>query len=95
MTNGDSGPQGGFSVTGAANIEAYTLIGLRIRLKRRALGGLEMFSRGPSVLQQVNYVMGTRYRTARTAYPKFDTWLVAKYPGRVESVPLDTDKEKQ
>lgn len=82
----------GFSIAGAENIEAYTLIGLRIRLGLKARGGLEMFSRGPSALQQVNHVMGTSYRTARAAYAPFDKWLVAKYPGRVDPKPLEGRK---
>jgi hypothetical protein len=82
----------GFSITGPENIEAYTLIGLRIRLGLKARGGLEMFSRGPSALQQANHVMGTSYRTAKAAYPVFDKWLVAKYPGRVDPKPLKEEK---
>ena len=78
----------GFLIEGADNVEAYTLIGLRIRLGRKARGGLEMFSNGPSALAQANHVMGTKYRTALKAYPAFDKWLVAKYPGRVDPKPL-------
>lgn len=78
----------GTSATGPVDTEAYVLIGLRVRLRAKARGGLEMFSKGPSALQQVNHVMGTKFRTAKAAYPAYDKWLVARYPGRVESRPI-------
>lgn len=77
--------ESGFIITGAENIEAARLLALRGALKLEVAG---MKRHGRSARTIANEAMGTNHRTARQTYDAFDAWLVAKYPGRVQSRPL-------
>jgi len=79
-------PLGGITITGAENIEAASLLALRGAL-RLEVAGMKRHGRPARVI--ANERMGTSFRTAARAYPAFDAWLVARYPGRVTSRPLD------
>lgn len=73
------------SATSPEDINAWRLLALRGALKLETLG----FKRhGRSARVIANEEMGTNYRTAKKAYEAFDAWLVAKYPGRIDSRPL-------
>jgi hypothetical protein len=72
------------TVTGD-DIEAARLLAVRAALRLETLG---LQRRGRSARVLANEAMGTGYRTAKAAYPKFDEWLVTRYPGRVSPRPL-------
>lgn len=74
-------------ITGAANIEAASLLALRGSLRMEARTGMKR--RGRSAQTIANERMGTKYRDKRRTYEAFDAWLTARYPGRVDPWPLD------
>jgi hypothetical protein len=78
---------GGFTVSGTEDIEAYRLLVVRTALSLEARTGLRA-SRGRSAKVIANELMGTKFRDKEKTYEAFDAWLVAKYPGRVEHKPL-------
>lgn len=77
-------------ITGKEKIEAYRLLTIRTALKLETLG---MRRHGRSARVLANEVMGTKFRTAKTAYEAFDQYLVEKH-GAV-SRPLPEKKEKK
>jgi hypothetical protein len=79
-------PAASITITGADNIRAASLIALRGALRLEVRG---LKRRGRSARAIANEHMGTNLRTAKATYPVFDAWLVAQYPGRIGSRPLD------
>jgi hypothetical protein len=79
---------GGYTVSGTEDIEAYRLLVVRTALSLEARTGLRPTSRGRSAKVLANELMGTKFRDKEKTYEAFDAWLVAKYPGQVEHKPL-------
>jgi hypothetical protein len=77
------------AITGSENIELARLLALRGALRLEVRG---MRRHGRSARVIANEAMGTAHRTARAAYVAFDAWLVAAYPGRVQSRPLEVNR---
>lgn len=74
-------------ITGAANTEAAALLALRGALRLEARTGMKRRGRSAQVI--ANERMGTAIRNKAKAYEAFDTWLTARYPGWVDSWPLN------
>ncbi len=61
-------------ITGEERVLMASRLALRMALKLEALTSLRR-SRGPSALAITNKLLGTKYRTARDAYPAMNTWI--------------------